>query len=357
MTTTARPNWRCPDARQVLRADAPRDLWLAERRRGLGGSDASTVLQLNPYSSHYTLWLDKTGRAKPKPESPAMRRGKLMEPLLGQMFLEETGIPTRQIGLLRHRERPWMQVSVDGLSADGGIIEKKTTHWRTNDAEVWRAGDIPDHAEAQAQWGLAVTGRSHAHVMVLIDIDNFIVKVVERHEALIAEMINQAEAFWRTHVEADIAPPVDDSDATLDAVIARYEQAEEDKIAVAGPEALDLWGKLAAARAQAAAGEKDVKKYLGQLAALFGDGEVMEVMGEVTGTWRQNGNFVTTRFLENYPDLAPYYIDYSLHVDTERLRADHPNVYRACRARVMRVGAPKKTKSSATTGRKSKTAA
>ena len=35
--------------------------WQAARRQSVGGSDAATVLGLNPYASPYSLWAEKTG--------------------------------------------------------------------------------------------------------------------------------------------------------------------------------------------------------------------------------------------------------------------------------------------------------
>ena len=40
----------------------PTEEWLRYRRLGIGGSDASTILGLNPYNSILRLWEDKTGR-------------------------------------------------------------------------------------------------------------------------------------------------------------------------------------------------------------------------------------------------------------------------------------------------------
>ncbi|MGH3627235.1 MAG: YqaJ viral recombinase family protein, partial [Sciscionella sp.] len=45
-----------PDGQLVLGADAPREQWLAERRKGIGGSDIATLLGINPYQSEYELW-------------------------------------------------------------------------------------------------------------------------------------------------------------------------------------------------------------------------------------------------------------------------------------------------------------
>ena len=40
--------------------------WHAFRALGVGGSDMSTILGLNPYSTPYDLWLEKTNRQQPE---------------------------------------------------------------------------------------------------------------------------------------------------------------------------------------------------------------------------------------------------------------------------------------------------
>ena len=41
-----------------------RDEWLESRRKGIGGSDASAILGLNPYSSPLAVYLDKIGKSE-----------------------------------------------------------------------------------------------------------------------------------------------------------------------------------------------------------------------------------------------------------------------------------------------------
>ena len=36
--------------------------WLADRNKGLGGSDIGVILGLNPKKTPYQLWAEKTGR-------------------------------------------------------------------------------------------------------------------------------------------------------------------------------------------------------------------------------------------------------------------------------------------------------
>ena len=39
-----------------------REQWLEERKKGIGGSDAATIMGLNPYKTNVDLWEEKTGR-------------------------------------------------------------------------------------------------------------------------------------------------------------------------------------------------------------------------------------------------------------------------------------------------------
>ena len=41
-----------------------REQWLEERKTGIGGSDASAIVGLNPYSDNIKLWEIKTKRAE-----------------------------------------------------------------------------------------------------------------------------------------------------------------------------------------------------------------------------------------------------------------------------------------------------
>ena len=152
---------------EILPPGAPREVWLEERRQGIGGSDASAVAGVNPWRTRWAVWLDKTGQAVDVEPTRAMRMGTLLEPVVKALFVEETGIGLADVGLLRSLEWPFMQVTPDAFTEDGGIFEAKTTsRWL---AHEWDDEQVPDHAEVQVQHALAVTGRSHAWVAGLID--------------------------------------------------------------------------------------------------------------------------------------------------------------------------------------------
>jgi hypothetical protein len=67
-----------------------REEWLAGRVRGIGGSEWSDVLNLEPYGCQRKLWYKKTGVPQDYPEevSGAMKRGQKLERLVVEEFVE-----------------------------------------------------------------------------------------------------------------------------------------------------------------------------------------------------------------------------------------------------------------------------
>ena len=59
--------------------DMSREEWLEWRRGGIGGSDAATIVGLNPYRSRLELYADKLGMMPEKEDSEAMRIGRDLE--------------------------------------------------------------------------------------------------------------------------------------------------------------------------------------------------------------------------------------------------------------------------------------
>ena len=302
--TRARPAWAHPDAHRILPTDAPRHEWLTARRQGIGGSDASTIAGVG-YGSLFELWLDKTGRLPDEPETPAMRFGRLAEPLLRDAFTAETGIDVRRVGLLQSKARPWQQVSLDGLTSDGGILEMKTAGWRL--AGDWADGQTADHAEVQIQHALAVTGRSHGWAIALIERD-FHIRRVERDDALIDTLTAMERAFWEDCVLPDREPVLTAAD--LDVTRRLHPAVTDLDTAWADP---DWLRGLLADRADAAANVKAAKDALAALDATLihaiGDHEAIGARVDGQPLIYATRKTITSRRL-----------------DLDALRAAHPDI-------------------------------
>src|SRR5688500_13923968 len=132
---------------------------------------------------------------------------------------------------------------------------------------------------------LAVTGLAFAYVAVLIGGQRLEYRRIERDEEAIGHL-NAIEAeFWQRVLDRR-PPPPDGSVATGD-LLARLYDVEVDKVAVLPPEALDLLGARAQAKADVKAAEERARLAENQLKALLGDAELGVLDGDVICTWRE----------------------------------------------------------------------
>ena len=141
------------------------DSWL-NARHGIGGSDASAVLGLNPYKTNTELYLEKTGQriAPDISDKDYVKYGHDAEPLLRQLFaLDHQEYKVEYFGdnMIRNEKYPWAHASLDGelTDQDGrkGILEIKTTNiLQSMQREKWR-DQIPDNYYIQILHYLLVT--------------------------------------------------------------------------------------------------------------------------------------------------------------------------------------------------------
>jgi putative phage-type endonuclease len=269
----------------VARADAPREQWLALRQQGIGGSDALAVLGLDPWKTRMEVFLDKTGKLPGREQSGRMRWGQIAEAPIAGWFTERTGIRARRCGLLRHEERPWQRVSVDRLTADGGVLEVKNTNYhRRGEWEDDLGETVADGAEAQAQHALAVTGLSHAWVCAQVGGEPPVIRRVERDDAFIADLVAVEAAFWDL-VRAGTPPALEGGAAAARLIARLYPDAVPGKtveLTAAQYDLLREYRKEGAA-AKAAEGRKEEIKAL--ITSVMGDAETALYEGKPAAVW------------------------------------------------------------------------
>ena len=106
----------------VIEADS-HEKWLKNRTYGIGGSDASAVVGLNPYKTNIQLFEEKTGKRIPEDisEKPYVKYGTLAEPLIRDLFrldYPEYQVEHHENRILRSTKFPFMQASLDGELTD-----------------------------------------------------------------------------------------------------------------------------------------------------------------------------------------------------------------------------------------------
>lgn len=139
--------------------------WLVNRK-GIGGSDASAVLGLNPYKTNQELWMEKKGQMSPMDisDKPYVKYGNDAEPLLRALFAldyPEYKVEYYDNNMIINKKYPWAHASLDGelIDPDGrrGILEIKTTNiLQSMQWEKWD-NQIPDNYYIQVLHYLLVT--------------------------------------------------------------------------------------------------------------------------------------------------------------------------------------------------------
>lgn len=314
-------DWSYPDARLVLRADAPRDQWLAERTHGVGGSDVPVLLGASPYGSPYEVWQSKVDPRADEP-TDAMTRGTRLEPVLAQWFCDDTGLTVRRCGLLARRDADHRRVNLDRLTEDAGVLEIKTHSPWAGEAAEWDLGGYSRRAYVQGQWGLAVSGRSRLWLAALVGVDWHIRGPLPRDETLIATMTEVVDRFWVDYVVPRVPPPVDwerASDAELDARWPTVETDATTDVTGSAAEALaltvdqlaDVQADLAVRSSEARRLEKVRDGLRTRLRAAAEGREWLALDGRPVARW-------ATVTAKGQP-LAP-------RLDTARLKAEHPDL-------------------------------
>ena len=291
-----------------------RDEWLAQRKTGLGGSDAAAALGLSPWTSPFELWLDKTDQFDQKPPSEAMEWGLRLEPAVREAFTEKTGLQViTEPGILRHPDHPWMIASLDGWAARGerivGVYEGKTASpWDDSwDPDIDR---IPDHVTLQCQHYLAVADQPVCHGAVLIGGSKFRTFEVRRDDRMIADLITAEERWWTTFVEGDTPPPIDGHPATTAAIRDMFPESADTEIDLP-PAAADVIERWLRGKEAKKVAEADEDQAANQLRILLGDNAIGRLAGRKAVTWKSHTQhrLNAAALRRDHPDLADSYTE------------------------------------------------
>ena len=210
--------------RFIYTKDMPTEEWLDCRRLGIGGSDASTILGINPYNSILRLWEDKTGRIPvEEKENEYTHFGHVMEPVIRKEFERRPGHKVRRSNfILQSEEYPYLLADVDGFTKDEEgtpcIFEAKTASEYKK--KVWEQG-VPEEYVAQVQHYMLVTGFTKAYVTAIVGGNSFYCHVVKRDETFQKELLEKETVFWNCVLE-NIPPKPDASEATERYLQERY---------------------------------------------------------------------------------------------------------------------------------------
>lgn len=223
-----------------MNAIAPeREAFLAERRKGLGGSDVAAIMGLDSRRTPYQVWCEKVGKELPDIGKPhAMRRGNFLEAAVLRRYAKEVQ-PAEIVPQVPHvADGGWRRGNQDAriVMPDGKrrCLEIKTVNKHVHRADwgdPW-TDEVPDRALCQGLWygNLDQSDLVEWAVLVIPDDPDEVLglsadEVVEASQLHIyqasrapeveASLIETAKAWWERHVLGAEPPEAQVDDVPL----------------------------------------------------------------------------------------------------------------------------------------------
>lgn len=317
---------------EIKRNEAEKAAWLEKRKHYITGTDAGKLIGVSPYGGKFAVWLDKTGRAAPVVETPAMKAGKKFESAILQTYAEEMNCKLEHVdgyNLITCDKYPRLGASLDGWNHDLQIpVDAKNIKWKNEKwGDAW-TDQFPEYYKAQLQVQMMVTGATFAHLAVMFSGQDFFIYSMEYDEDMAQKILDASDEFW-PFVERDKMPEADCSDEATEYI--KSEFARGDAAAVKEPteEILEALKGLQKAKLD----EKDAQTRKTEF-----ENRIKLFMGDATAikgvcTWNNNKDSVKT----DWEQVASVALASMSAEDREKLIASYTKTKPG--ARVLRITA------------------
>ena len=217
-----------------------KEKWLKARKEGIGGSDAASVLGLNPYKSSMRVYMDKISTnhvgnklkdiyedesirdiykhesIKDKLEidkevNYKMELGNKLKNFIANEFVLKTGKKVRSInGILKNDKYPFALANIDrAVIGEKAFLECKITN--SYSKKLWQK-EVPIYYKIQCYHYMAITGATHCYIAALIGNEELVIHKIDRNEELINEIMNLEKMFWDKCILGEELPSPDGSE-------------------------------------------------------------------------------------------------------------------------------------------------
>lgn len=202
-----------------------RDEWLAMRTKFIGGSDASSIVGLNPYQTNVDLWEYKTGRKIPDDigDKPFVKYGTQAERHLRGLFrldFPQYDVNYVENNMFLNDKYPFAHASLDGWLTDDkgrrGVLEIKTTSiLQSMQKEKWNHR-IPDNYYIQVLHYMMVTEADFAILKAQLKYEyDGEIYLTTKHYSIERDDVQadidylmQAEEKFFEYIADDVEPPL-----------------------------------------------------------------------------------------------------------------------------------------------------
>ena len=167
--------------------------WLEWRSRGVGASDAPTIMGENPWKTPSQLLEEKCGIRKPN-SSEAMARGSAWEPEARSRFESKIGMPMAP-ACVQSLRMEWLRASVDGIATDASrVVEIKcgeSVYRKTSQSR-----QVPRYYVGQLQHIMAVTNLKEIDFWCYLPNRPELHLIVVRDDGYIDRLLKAEQSFW-----------------------------------------------------------------------------------------------------------------------------------------------------------------
>lgn len=278
---------------ETTKNEADKAAWLEKRKHYITGTDAGKLIGVSPYGGKFAVWLDKTGRAAPVVETPAMKAGKKFESAILQMYAEEMNCKLEHVdgyNLITCDKYPRLGASLDGWNHDLQIpVDAKNIKWKNEKwGDAW-TDQFPEYYKAQLQVQMMVTGATFAHLAVMFSGQDFFIYSMEYDEDMAQKILDASDEFW-PFVERDKMPEADGSDEATEYIKSEYARGDAAAVKEPTEEILEALKGLQKAKLD----EKDAQNRKTEF-----ENRIKLFMGDATAikgvcTWNNNKDSVKT---------------------------------------------------------------
>jgi putative phage-type endonuclease len=289
--------------------------WLEERKKGIGGSEASMILGINPWKSRLELWNEKvTLKSNIDATKQLMFKiGHILEPIIAEEYTKETGRILEERPLKVHPKYSFILGNIDREIVDGdkgrgpGILEIKTKGAFTN----WHEEEIPIYYHAQIQHYLNLYNYTWGSFAVLdLGVMKLNIVDVKRDDDFISKLVKEEIEFWKL-VEYKTPPPVCPTNACQEFLREHYKISEDITIDLNDNEDATKWAAmLREAKRNIKAFDIMETEAKNHLMSIVGIAE-KAVGGNYTISWKapiDKDVFDLERFKREHYELAKQYI-------------------------------------------------
>lgn len=279
--------------------------WLKAREDGIGASEVSAIVGLNPWETPYSLYLKKTHQVPPTEENDAMRRGHYLEDAVVQWWMHETGEQVIKASaadiIYVNPEHPYMRVTPDRIvKGRNKILEVKST-------AIQMGETIPDYYLCQVTYQMYVTGIHNAELIYIqggLTFGRFIVDYDEEFAEYLAQKVTE---FWTENILGMKEP---DAINVADLAV-KVPKSTPEKSIEADDTVKSQVEELRALKAHYEALGKEIEDLTDSIKMFMTDSEaVVDESGNTLVTWKSakdKTSFDSKTFAAENPDLYKKY--------------------------------------------------